>query len=118
MGSLFTAPEEMVVSQGEKSMCMFFIASGESQILHKNSSGKERAFSKLLIGGDHFGEVGLIYDCPRTCTVMTSDYNILARLSKIKLRMLCSDYPLLKPTLQSHTFTYKDEFKSFMSTIF
>ena len=35
-----------------------------------------------LFDGDHFGEIGLIYETKRTATVRSENYGTLAKLSK------------------------------------
>lgn len=36
---------------------------------------------KLLVEGDHFGEIGVVYDCCRTATIVSRNYNTMANLS-------------------------------------
>ena len=35
-----------------------------------------------LIDGDHFGEIGMLFDCKRTATVRSENYGTLAKLTK------------------------------------
>lgn len=35
-----------------------------------------------LIDGDHFGEIGMLFDCKRTATVRSENYGTLALLRK------------------------------------
>ena len=36
---------------------------------------------KLLVEGDHFGEIGTIYQCRRTATIVSRNYNTMANIS-------------------------------------
>jgi len=47
----------------------------------KDEQGNETISEKLLIAGDHFGEVGLIYRCKRTASIVSRNYNTMASLS-------------------------------------
>jgi CRP-like cAMP-binding protein len=82
LGTLSTHPEEKLVEQGEKATAIYFIVSGESMIFHYDLLRQDLFKKSLLSSGDHFGEIGCLYDCNRTCTVLSINYNILARLSK------------------------------------
>lgn len=111
MGTLFTEPEQSVVVQGEKANALYFISSGSCQVSQISHYRQEKVHRKLLSFGDHFGEIGCLYNCNRTCTVTPIDYNILARISKARLRMLISDYPKLLTEFQKHVHSYKDSTK-------
>ena len=72
----------------------------------------------LLTSGDHFGEIGCLYGCPRTCSVKTTTFNIIGRLSKPRLRMLLSDHPLFMDKLEKHVYKYKDDNKQLLFNSF
>ena len=82
MGTLFTSPEENIVQQGEKANAMYFMVSGDCMVAQRDLIGFERVQPKLLTKNDHFGEIGILYPCTRTCTVKSVTYNILARISR------------------------------------
>jgi CRP-like cAMP-binding protein len=48
---------------------MFFISSGDCAVNIMDSNRELIVGHRLLVEGDHFGEIGLIYDCIRTATV-------------------------------------------------
>lgn len=93
LGTLFAPPEEKILTQGQKSNSMFFIISGKCQVSINTIGLKENLNKNFLTWGDHFGEIGCLYNTARTCNVTSMDFNILARLSKLKMRELCSNYP-------------------------
>ena len=59
---------------------MYFIQEGDCIINIKDEKGNEYISEKILIEGDHFGEVAMIYQCKRTASVVSRNYNTMARL--------------------------------------
>ena len=73
---------------------------------------------KMLVEGDHFGEIALIYKCPRTASCISRNYNTMARLSAYKFRELICDFPELKQHFKNHLYKYTDTNKNFMREMF
>ena len=89
-------PEEEIVSEGvydKNELFMYFISKGDCYVSQRNQNGREEQAFKLLNEGDNFGEISLIYNCPRTATVRSRNYNELAHLSYDHWRELCVDFP-------------------------
>ena len=71
---------------------MYFVAKGKYDVYIKTNHGvsvkkyspdmRREKPDRILQDGDHFGEIGLIYNCKRTATVESSNYGTLALLSK------------------------------------
>lgn len=63
---------------------MFFIAKGDCNVLVNDKIGDaiEQTKARTLNPGAHFGEISLIYNCPRTATVVANNYCTLAKLTK------------------------------------
>lgn len=90
LGNSLSEPEEPVVKQDDTmdgggdedvAMAMYFIKGGGScRIKVRDHMGREKFEPHILGEGDHFGEVALIYNCRRSATVISSDYNTFARL--------------------------------------
>ena len=57
---------------------------------------------KLLVEGEHIGEIGLIYNCKRTATVVSRNYNVMARFGKHRFRDLWMEYPEYKEYLTKY----------------
>lgn len=69
--------------------------------------------------GDHFGEVSLIYDCPRSATVESSDYNTFARLAKPRFRQVAAEYPEWEAHLRENAIqNYRDKKIQFILRMF
>ena len=71
---------------------MYFIRNGKFSVNIKtehlrpsnmgDDSNENGAKTKYLIDGDHFGEIGLIFDCKRSATIKSENYGTLAMLKK------------------------------------
>ena len=69
LGSSFSTPEQMILKQNDPSEEMFFISSGDCAVNITNNNREEVVGHRLLVEGDHFGEIGLIYECNRTASI-------------------------------------------------
>jgi CRP-like cAMP-binding protein len=76
---------------------MFFIAKGDCDVKVKDKIGDigEECVARTLNPGDHFGEISIIYGCPRTATVSANNYCTLSKLSKQNFEELVQKYPEL-----------------------
>lgn len=57
-----------IIRQGERGDDVFFIVEGEFDVMISHF-GEEPDFIRTLRAGDSFGELGVLYDVPRTATV-------------------------------------------------
>lgn len=74
-------PEDILCQQNDshdKFLC--FIARGKCEVSVGNNMRKNNKQLEIQ-PGDYFGEICLIYDCPRTATVQSLDYSIFAELT-------------------------------------
>ena len=69
---------------------------------------------KLLIAGDHFGEISLIYDCITQASCVSRNYLGLAVLSKKHYEEFIVDQVEWKEELLRHVRKYKDPRKRFI----
>ena len=72
---------------------------------------------KLLVEGDHFGEIGVVYDCCRTATIVSRNYNTINNLSIEGFRDLVSELPQYAELLKRHIYQYSDPLKIFSKSI-
>ena len=75
---MLTSPEETVLQQGDDSNDMYYIIQGDCTLNILEHDQKESVGVKLLSAGQYFGEIGIIYECPRTASIISRGYNILA----------------------------------------
>lgn len=75
---------------------------------------KEHVAFRLLVEGDHLGEIGLLYNCPRSCTIISRNFNNMASLDSNKFREITYKYPYFKKCLLNKIYKYKDPNINFM----
>lgn len=59
----------------------------------------ERKAFKLLVEGNMFGEISLIYDTPRTASVYSKNYNTMGCILDKRFKELTEDFPELIESL-------------------
>jgi len=96
---------------------MYYITSGDCVIKMVGHDKKIHQIIRLLVEGDHFGEIACIYKCLRSATVVSRNYNTLASLTSQRYKMVISEYPMFKHEMINHTFKYKDPRKTFLLKI-
>ena len=62
-----------------------------------------------LIDGDHFGEIGLIFESKRSATVRSENYGTLAMLKKSHFLELAKTFDSLTTLFKHQIFKYQDE---------
>ena len=76
---------------------MYFIRTGQFEVTIESKTntidispaGKQvKAKKQQLYNGDHFGEIGLIFNSKRTASVKSLNYGTLAKLSKSGYKVL------------------------------
>ena len=72
---------------------------------------------KLLVEGQYFGEIGCLFGCLRTASVLNRNYNTLARLTKERLDDLLVDFPNFKQQMIKHVFRYNYKKKKFLREV-
>jgi CRP-like cAMP-binding protein len=71
---------------------------------------------RRLHPGDHFGEIAVLYNCPRSATVLADNYSTLAKLSTSAFKDITSRYPVYLKHLKDQVFLYDDPIKLFLTT--
>jgi CRP-like cAMP-binding protein len=71
---------------------MYFIAKGDCKVSVRDER-KNESNVRIIKEGGHFGEISMIYKCRRTATVISRNYNTLARLDEENYLSLISEYP-------------------------
>jgi signal-transduction protein with cAMP-binding, CBS, and nucleotidyltransferase domain len=96
---------------------MYFIAKGDCIVYIKEDSKLDPPVQKVLREGDHLGEISMIYKCQRSATIISRNYNTMAKLSEISFKELISEYPEYLKYLKKHLYQYKDERKRFLKSM-
>jgi CRP-like cAMP-binding protein len=113
MGTLFAGPEETVVKQGDTADRIYFIVQGDCTVDMVDHDRTERHAFKILVEGNMFGEISLLYNCPRTASIVSKNYNTMGCILDQRFKDLVGEYPELKMMLEKHVFTYMEPKKMF-----
>lgn len=97
---------------------MYFIARGDCLVNIREHDRKEKIAVRVLCPGDHFGEISLLYNCPRTASIQSRNYNTLAGLRKDMFRVIDQEFPEFKHELTRHLFKYNYRKKQFLKSAF
>jgi CRP-like cAMP-binding protein len=93
---------------------MYFIIRGDCTINIIEHDRKEYTAIKLLSQGSYFGEVGCIYNCPRTASVISRNYNIFGRITIERLKDIFNEYPEVEQSMKMHLYKYNYKSKKFL----
>ena len=97
---LLKVPEEtFLFHQGDPSSSLYLIKRGEVEISTQHRSGKRVRWSTLK-GGHFFGEIGPLFDKPRTASAKTIRPTELLELPKEDLHACLLKFPHLQSTLR------------------
>ena len=89
MGEHVVAAGQNVITQGEKGNHYFIVESGSLDVyVTGDEDGAEPKRVKGFGPGDSFGELGLMYNCPRTATITASSDVVLWSLDRMSFRMI------------------------------
>jgi CRP-like cAMP-binding protein len=81
---------------------MFFLAKGSCNVIIKDKFD-ERDEEKLvgtIQPGMHFGEIGLLYGCSRSATVISSNYCTCSSINRTEYNELLILYPELNQLIR------------------
>ena len=139
MESIFTSPDLIYLQQEDEAITnplsdknaeeneeedtkqepfMYFIRTGKFsvnvKIDHINpspSTDSENAPRPVqsLIDGDHFGEIGMLFECRRSATVQSEQYGRLALLKKSHFTELSKTFESFSSLFKKQIFKYQDE---------
>jgi len=96
----------VVISQGAEPQRLYCIGSGECKVLMKTGGGKMLQIAKLGPGAI-FGEVGVLFDCPHTASVVTAADVTLFTLQKVDVTSAAD--PRLIEMMREQANEYADE---------
>ena len=89
-------PQEYIVKHGEPARSMYWILRGTVGV---TSMDGESVYAELA-AGSFFGEIGILFNCPRTATVVARTKVLLGVLTKDSLIKVLSDYPRIEQLIR------------------
>merc|ERR1719409_966800 len=81
MREVIAEPGQRVIEQGDSGDFLFVIEAGQLNCIIKLPDGSEKVV-KTCEPGDVFGELALLYNCPRAASVEASDKCVLWQLDR------------------------------------
>lgn len=72
---------DVVITQGDRGDCLFVVEHGDLDCFKKFSNGEEKLVKKYS-EGDAFGELALLYNCPRAAGVVAAGNTTLWKLDR------------------------------------
>ena len=82
----------VVITEGDDANALYVVLEGEVKVFLANDEGREIIIN-IQGPGEHFGELALIDDAPRSASVMTTQPSQLAVMSKAEFREALGKYP-------------------------
>ena len=110
-------PENEIIKQGEPPQGVFFVSNGDCIVDVRDQNGINHNLHRLLVEGDHFGEISSIYRCNTSATVVARNYNIMAMISQDRFRELTIDFPDYLKLLKKYVQKYKDPRINFLKKV-
>lgn len=114
--NLFSKPEEDIITEGTQADAMYFVVNGSCLVTVRDENKQKHEVCGLY-PGSHFGEIGLIYNIPRTATVTSSGYCTIASLSKHDFQHIINLYPALIKRFKKFAEAYADPWKTFLLSV-
>jgi CRP-like cAMP-binding protein len=115
-------PETVIIEQGAalspnpKENYFYLITKGEWAVISKDKATIEDTQIKVMLPGDHFGEVGLLYKCKRTATVMSNNYCTLGKITEYHFKDFLSRFSKagIEEQFREAIYQYKDPVTIFL----
>jgi voltage-gated potassium channel len=82
-------PDDYIIYKNDVGEEMYFIILGSVNVLSPDSN----KVIKTLVKGDYVGEVALLFDAKRICSVIAKTLSLLYMLGKQQFRDIIQDYP-------------------------
>lgn len=107
LSNIFTTPEEEVIRFGDKSDSMYFLVYGQCGVIVHDRYGEQHCVT-MLTPGNHFGEIGVVYNTIRTANVLSLGYCTIAKLTKQDYVTLISMFSHLEEKIKAYAKQYRD----------
>ncbi|MCD9025286.1 ABC transporter transmembrane domain-containing protein [Cohnella silvisoli] len=95
-----------VVEQGDEGDKFYIIVRGKVEVVRILDTGECKKLA-VLEDGDHFGEIALMHDVPRTASIVTQLPCLCLSLSRDNFNPLMTQYPSIREALETSLQTRK-----------
>lgn len=122
MDTILKTPEMVICAQGvdvsadPEEDAMYFIAKGTCKVMVKDkfTDRSETHDARIIDEGCHFGEISMVYGCPRSATVTSIYYLQCAKITRVNYEELLLIYPVLNDLARQAILSYDDPLKVFL----
>lgn len=90
------SPKEYIVTEGDEAKAMYWILKGRVNVTSRDG---ESIYAELE-AGSFFGEIGILFDRPRTATVLASTKCVLAVLKGESLNDILPKFPAMERAIR------------------
>jgi len=101
------AAGEMVIKEGDEGAELFIVESGELDCTKVLNEGAEPTHLKNYVPGEAFGELALLYNCPRAATIVAKSNSELFSLDRRTFNHIVRDSAQQK----------RDKYEDFLKTV-
>ena len=91
-----------------------FITKANIKFNDEEENNEDENIVNELYDGDHFGEIGLIYETKRTATVRSENYGTLAKLSKSSYQDMLKTFESMSLLFKQQMYKYDDKILRFL----
>lgn len=85
-------PQEYIINKGDPSKSMYWVLKGTVSV---TSTDGESVYAELA-SGSYFGEIGILFNRPRTATVIARTKVLVGVLRSDALKVVLSSYPVIE----------------------
>jgi CRP-like cAMP-binding protein len=93
---------------------MYFISVGDCAVNILDHKNVDHVATKLLVEGDHFGEISLLYGCNAQASIVSLSYDNLAMLPKRAFMDMCDKFSFFGEVVRKYNYKYSEKRKQFM----
>ena len=99
MTECFLRTGDTLFERGDAGDAFYVVASGRARVVGKDSAGREISLS-VLGRGEHFGDIALLSEVPRTATVRAAEDLVLLRLDRHDFLNYLAEHPHIRVALE------------------
>jgi cAMP-dependent protein kinase regulator len=88
--------KEVVIKEGDEGDCLFVVAQGTLTCTKVFKGNSDPTFLKRYEPGEAFGELALLYNCPRAATITSDNESLLYVLDRQTFNHIVKDAAIRK----------------------